>query len=170
MCIWHDVGAYPVRNSFFNTPSGLTDTHELHRCHWRLSWTMLLMRINSSHAKLITQAACFWFHDKPRFENRAQLMCFVSDRGFRQYRQCVRPIKHTCPLGTDVMYGYDSRLRTYLLKLDFICRVHKTGMYPMCTHAGIVHRHAHIATLQYKHRYIQFNSIQFNCFIPDSTV
>ena len=108
------------------------------------------MQINSSRANYYK--CCFWFHGKSRFENRVQLMCFVSDRGFRQYRQCVRPIKHTCPLGTDVMYGYDSRLRTYLLKLDFICRVHKTGMYPMCTHAGTVHRHANIATLHYKHR------------------
>ncbi len=48
-------------------------------------------------------------------------------RDFKEYKRCVRPIKKQCSSGTKLVYDYDGRLRTYILKMEYICNGIKLG-------------------------------------------
>lgn len=42
-------------------------------------------------------------------------------RDFKKFKECLHPLKKACGKGIDMIYDYDGRLRTYLLKMEYIC-------------------------------------------------
>ena len=51
----------------------------------------------------------------------------VLFRGYRTYTTCLGAIEESCKEGIDTLFSYDGGLRTYLLKLDYICNDAKDG-------------------------------------------
>ena len=50
-------------------------------------------------------------------------------RQYRDYKQCIRPLMSGCRKGVQKVLDYDGRLRTYTMKMDYICKDAKTGEY-----------------------------------------
>ncbi len=54
---------------------------------------------------------------------------WFSCRQYRGYMRCLGPIEENCSEGIDTMLSYDGGLRTYLLKMDYICNEVKEGEF-----------------------------------------
>ena len=57
-------------------------------------------------------------------------------RQYRDYKQCIRPLMSGCRKGVQKVLDYDGRLRTYTMKMDYICKDAKTGEYTNYTCMG----------------------------------
>jgi len=54
-----------------------------------------------------------------KYPNRTFVCLMV--RAFQRYGQCMQPISTRCGRGLEQILDYESGLRRYLLKMDFIC-------------------------------------------------
>ena len=50
---------------------------------------------------------------------------FGSD--YREYRHCTRETRAECKRGVELMYEQDGKLRSMMLKLEYICKESKAG-------------------------------------------
>ena len=50
-------------------------------------------------------------------------------RDYRLYMRCLGPIEEKCKEGMDTLLSYDGGLRTYLLKMEYICGDAKNGKF-----------------------------------------
>lgn len=50
-------------------------------------------------------------------------------RDYDDYEKCVGSLIQTCPIGTRMVYEFDSRLRTYVMKLRHICPMDNNCIY-----------------------------------------
>ncbi len=48
-------------------------------------------------------------------------------RDLSSYERCVQPIRESCPEGTEILFSFDGPLRTYLLKMKYLCEKAKEG-------------------------------------------
>ena len=51
----------------------------------------------------------------------------ISHRDYKKFKECIHPLKQACGKGIDMIYDYDGRLRTYLLKMEYICSYARPG-------------------------------------------
>jgi len=60
-------------------------------------------------------------------KNMFLIVYYASNRDFKKFKECLHPLKQACGMGIDMIYDYDGRLRTYLLKMEYICSYARPG-------------------------------------------